>query len=53
MQRIETGQMRNSSWEILGGLTTEDWIAFPYGKQIREGANCKEATIMELYEASR
>lgn len=52
-QIIETGQMRNNSWEILSGLTTDDWIAFPYGKQIREGAKCKEATVMELYEASR
>jgi hypothetical protein len=52
-QNIETGQTRNSSWEILSGLTLDDWIAFPYGKQIREGANCKEATIAELYEASR
>ncbi len=52
-QRIETGQMRNSSWEILSGLTVDDWIAFPYGKQVREGANCKEATVTELYEASR
>ena len=52
-QNIETGQTRNNSWEILSGLTVNDWIAFPYGKQVKEGANCKESALTDLYEASR
>ena len=36
---------------IEGGLTLEDRIAFPYGKNVKEGAPVKDSTIDELYSA--
>ena len=37
---VTTGQsLYNTVIEIKEGLTSEDYIAFPYGKNIREGAN--------------
>lgn len=35
--------------EIRSGLTKEDRIAFPYGKNVKEGASVKDADISELY----
>ena len=35
--------------EILSGLTEEDLLAFPYGKELKEGAPTVEAEISELY----
>lgn len=35
--------------EILGGLTTDDFVAFPYGKDVTDGAKTREATMDELY----
>lgn len=34
---------------IKGGLTREDYIAFPYGKSTVEGAKTKEGTLEEMY----
>lgn len=34
---------------ILGGLSSEDKIAFPYGKGVEEGAKTKEGTMDEIY----
>ena len=36
--------------EILGGVTEEDLIAFPYGKDVRDGAPAEEKDISSLYE---
>lgn len=36
--------------QVLGGLTTGDSIAFPYGSSLREGAPTEEAQVSELYE---
>lgn len=36
--------------EIRSGLTTEDYIAFPYGKDVIDGAGTNEATPDQLYE---
>ena len=36
--------------EILGGLTEEDLIAFPYGKNLKEGAETVESELSVLYE---
>ena len=52
-QEIRTGQLRGAGCQILDGVTSDDWIAFPYGKKVKEGARCREATVMELYEADR
>ena len=35
--------------EIRSGLTAEDFIAFPYGKTIQEGAPTQEGTWEDLY----
>lgn len=38
-----------SYYEILSDLTEEDWLAFPYGKMVREGAPTVESEISALY----
>lgn len=35
--------------EIKGGLSTDDQIAFPYGKTVKEGAQTVEGTLDDLY----
>ena len=35
--------------EILEGITPEDFLAFPYGKDLKDGAPTREADISELY----
>ena len=47
---VQTGRdMWGSYTEICGGLTQEDFIAFPYGKDTVAGAKTREATADELY----
>ena len=47
---VTTGKSLWGSYtEILSGLTSEDWIAFPYGKNVTAGAETREADISELY----
>ena len=41
-QTVRTGITNGSYVEILDGLTLEDWIAFPYGKDAVEGAQTVE-----------
>ena len=36
--------------EILSGLNEEDLIAFPYGKNVKEGADTVESDLSVLYE---
>lgn len=43
------GSLWGSYTEVLGGLTAEDFIAFPYGKAIKEGAPTQEGTWEDLY----
>ena len=40
----------DSGYEILDGQSESDWIAFPYGKNVKEGAKTREASYNELYE---
>lgn len=35
--------------EILDGVQIGDWIAFPYGKNVKEGAKTTEADISDLW----
>ena len=49
-QYIITGSLSDTGYEILGGLSPSDWIAFPYGKNVKEGAKTREASVNELYE---
>ena len=46
---IQTGCSTNGYTEILGGLTMDDFVAFPYGKDVMDGAKTREATMDELY----
>ena len=47
---VTTGKALWGSYtEILEGLTAEDLIAFPYGKNVKDGAPALESDISELY----
>lgn len=50
-----TIQVGKSLWgsytQIRGGLSLEDKIAFPYGKDTVAGAKCKDADIDEFYQS--
>ena len=39
---VRTGDQLWGYTKILDGLTTEDYIAFPYGKDVKEGAKTQE-----------
>jgi multidrug efflux pump subunit AcrA (membrane-fusion protein) len=47
---ITTGKSLWGSYtEVLEGLSAEDYIAFPYGKQVKAGADTVESDLSELY----
>lgn len=47
---VTTGKSLWSSYmEVLSGLTEEDYLAFPYGKEVKEGAPTRESDLSELY----
>jgi len=46
---VVTGKMSYGGTEIKEGITTEDQIAFPYGRDLKIGAKTREATLDELY----
>ena len=49
-QKVTTGRtFYGSTVEIKEGITSEDQLAFPYGKNVREGAKIREASLEELY----
>ena len=49
-REVTTGRSLWGSYiEITSGLTMEDYIAFPYGKDVKAGADAVEAGIEELY----
>ena len=48
-QYVETGLMTDMGYEILSGLKETDWIAFPYGKNVKEGARTREGDYEDLY----
>ena len=48
---VTTGKALWGSYtEILSGMTAEDLLAFPYGKNIKEGAVAVEGDMNNLYE---
>lgn len=48
---VVTGKSLWGSYtEILSGITAEDFLAFPYGKHVRDGAETLESDISALYE---
>ena len=47
---VTTGKSLWGSYtEILEGVTEEDYIAFPYGKHVKEGAETVESDLSDLY----
>lgn len=36
--------------QIKSGLTGDDWVAFPYGKNVKEGAATQQADTSELWQ---
>ena len=47
---VQTGRnLWGSYTQIRGGLTTEDFVAFPYGRDVTEGASTTEAAPDKLY----
>lgn len=49
-RQIKTGVISYGSTQVLSGLDRNtDWIAFPYGKQVKDGAATRESTTDELY----
>ena len=51
-REVTTGKSLWGSYiEITSGLTMEDYIAFPYGKNIKDGAETVQAGIEELYSS--
>lgn len=47
---VTTGKSLWGSYtEILAGITQEDWIAFPYGKNVKPGAQTVESDLSSLY----
>ena len=46
---ITVGQLSGEGYKIIDGVSMEDWIAFPYGKGLAEGAKTREGTPDELY----
>ena len=48
-QIITGATLWGSSIQIIDGLTREDAIAFPYGKDVKEGAMTELSTLDELY----
>ena len=49
-QAVKTGKIYYGSYqEILDGLTMDDLIAFPYGKNVREGVKVEMPDTAESY----
>ena len=49
-QYVEVGKNMYNSLEITSGLTMDDLIAFPYGRDVKEGAKTQEAdTLYDYY----
>lgn len=49
-RRVQVGAgLWDSYTQILGGITEDDWLAFPYGKHVKEGAKTVEGTPDTLY----
>ena len=47
---VTTGKALWGSYtEVLDGLTPEDFVAFPYGKDVKAGADTVESDLSELY----
>ena len=48
-QDVKLGKLSGDSYEIRSGVGEEDWVAFPYGKNVKEGAQTYEGSFEQLY----
>lgn len=46
---VKLGKYGETSWQILEGLSMDDYIAFPYGNDVKAGAKTIEGTVSDLY----
>lgn len=50
-REIYVGKNMDGALEVLKGLSREELVAFPYGKNIKNGVNTKESSTEELYSS--
>ena len=48
-QNVVLGKLQGGMYEIRSGLTQEDQIAFPYGRNTKDGAKTKQGTAEQIY----
>lgn len=48
-REVGIGKNMQGMLEIKGGISKDERIAFPYGKNIKQGAKTREASLDELY----
>ena len=49
-RKIKVGRSLWGSYtQVISGITAEDWLAFPYGKSVKDGAPTFEGTYENLY----
>ena len=50
-QIVTVGASVDGGYNIMikEGLTAEDYVAFPYGDDVKDGAKTKDATLEEMY----
>ena len=50
---VQTGRdLYGAYTEIRGGISMDDYVAFPYGKDVEDGAKTNESTMDEFYSDS-
>lgn len=48
-RELNIGRNMHGSLEVRGGITMDDRVAFPYGKNIKEGAPVVDGSLEDLY----
>ena len=49
---IKVGELKGQGYLIKSGVTNDDWITFPYGSNVKDGAKTRESNLDELYTES-
>ena len=47
---VTVGKNTGYAYEILSGLSKDDWVAFPYGRHTETGAKTRKGSMSELEE---
>ena len=48
-QIVQISRVVDGAYQLGSGVTYEDKLAFPYGKNVVEGAVCEDGTMQDLY----